>query len=80
MLRNLDLYAEAIARESLDRADAADSHRRRVLAALRPEGRLQERELSILSFVAKHGTAILDRVLEAVSTEGAEHVVLDVTP
>jgi uncharacterized protein YllA (UPF0747 family) len=78
LLRNLDLYEEALVREAQARTAAADGRRAKVLAALRPEGRLQERELSILSFAAKHGTAILDRMLGAISRNpDAEHVVLD---
>lgn len=39
-------------------------------------GGLQERSLSILPFLARHGSGILDRVLAAVSPDGAEHEVV----
>jgi uncharacterized protein YllA (UPF0747 family) len=40
------------------------------------DGGLQERSLSILPFLAAHGSGILDGVLAAVSPEGAEHEVI----
>ena len=58
MLRQLGLYEAAVAREHREGAAAEASRRRRVLASLRPGGALQERELSILPFVARHGEAI----------------------
>ena len=77
LLRGLDLYAEAAGREDAEAADTDAGRRRRVLAALRPDGGLQERTLSFLPFVARHGTGILDRLLEAVSAPGTEHALLD---
>lgn len=78
-LRNLALYEAALVREAADRSATGDARRTRVLAALRPNGALQEREVSILSFVSRHGTAILDAALAALGREGAEHVVLGAT-
>ncbi len=79
LLRNLALYEAALAREAAERGATSDARRTRVLSALRPNGSLQEREVSILSFVARHGPAILDSALAALGRDGAEHVVLGVT-
>lgn len=75
-LRHLELYEAALLRESGEAAAAGADRRRRILAALRPGGSLQERELSILPFLARHGAAMLDRVLEVVAQPGAEHEVV----
>lgn len=77
LLRGLDLYEEAVRREREASSDTAAARRRRVLDALRPEGGLQERSLSFLPFVSRHGTGILDRLLAAVSAADAEHEILD---
>ncbi|MCE9637343.1 MAG: bacillithiol biosynthesis BshC [Planctomycetes bacterium] len=74
--RELDLYADALRRESADRAATCDTRRTKVLGALRPLDGLQERSISILPFVARHGEAMLDDVLEAVGRPGAEHEVI----
>lgn len=42
----------------------------------RPGGVPQERALSILSFVARHGEAMLDRMLDAFADPSLEHAVL----
>ena len=76
-LRNLDLYASALAREDSERAAASDGRRTRILSALRPFGALQERHVSILSFVARHGVLFLPRILDALVRAEPEHLVFD---
>ena len=75
-LRDLDLYAEAIRRERDEQASVHDRRRLQILAELRPHGVLQEREISILPFIARHGEAMLDEVLAAFGDPGTEHAVL----
>lgn len=78
LLRGLDLYAAAMEQEAGAAEATTAARRRRVVEALRPSGGLQERTLSFLPFVARHGTGVLDRILGAFDDPDAEHVVLDV--
>lgn len=75
--RAVDQYREALARAAAAREGTARSRRDRILASLRPQGRLQERVVSILPWVARHGPGLLDRVLEAMEAEPGRHVLLE---
>jgi bacillithiol biosynthesis cysteine-adding enzyme BshC len=46
------------------------------LHTLRPQGKPQERELSGLPFVCRHGTVLLDELLEAVEPCSGKHLLL----
>ena len=50
---------------------------RRLCSNLRPRGRLQERVLPVLPFLAAHGRELADQILEAADPFCVEHGVLD---
>ncbi len=76
VLREVELYRAAMSGEAREKADVHAERRRRVLGALRPNGRMQERELSPLPWLARYGLGVLDEWLELVSGAEGQHRVL----
>jgi bacillithiol synthase len=65
-----------VAREILRRDGRAAQDSNYLLGLLYPHRHLQERFYSILPFLAKHGTQIVEPIFEAISTECPDHRVL----
>ena len=65
-----------VSRESLRRAETARRHVDRLAGFLYPNGHLQERVYSVLSFVAKFGTGFVDQVRSAVEPGIGKHRVI----
>ncbi len=75
--RDVEQYAAALARAEERAQGVTSERRRRALTALRPRGRLQERSLSALPWVLRHGDAVVDAMLEALEQPGAEHAIVE---
>jgi bacillithiol biosynthesis cysteine-adding enzyme BshC len=65
-----------VAREILRRDARADEDARYLLGLLYPHKHLQERFYSILPFLAKHGTQVIEPIYQAVQTDCPDHRVL----
>ncbi len=64
------------ARAELRRGAETMHHARRLLHALFPNGNLQEREIAGVSFLARHGPALADRLLQAADGGCSGHQVI----
>ena len=67
-----------VSREALRRADNAQRHAARLAGFLYPDGHLQERVYSVLSFFAKFGPTLVHRVAEATQPGANDHKVIEI--
>ncbi len=66
-----------VARESLRRDQRARDGAAYLFNLIHPEKHLQERLYSILPFLARHGTGLIDRLFAHVRLDCPDHIVLD---
>jgi uncharacterized protein YllA (UPF0747 family) len=66
----LEELAAAVERAEAERRGVGEGRRRRVLEALLPDGEPQERRWTLLPFLLRHGPALAERMVDALS--GAE--------
>ncbi|MBI2956994.1 MAG: bacillithiol biosynthesis cysteine-adding enzyme BshC [Acidobacteria bacterium] len=76
MLYQFEKIRRKAARAQAERAGLVDRHREILFNSCYPEKGLQERRLAFLSFVARHGRALVDRLLEQVNYPCRDHQVI----
>ena len=76
MLYQFGKVRATVARESLRRDERAGSEAAHLANLIYPNGTLQERGFSALSFLARHGESFLDRIHESIHTDCHDHQVL----
>lgn len=76
MQYQLDKLERKVSRESLRRDERAGTDAAYVSAMLFPHKHLQERFYSIVPFLARHGTGLIDQVYEHVNLGCPDHILL----
>jgi bacillithiol biosynthesis cysteine-adding enzyme BshC len=76
MLYQLSKMESKVEREALRRDDRASAETRYLTHLIYPEKHLQERYYSILPFLARHGTGLLDTIYDHVHLDCPDHKVL----
>ena len=76
MLYQFGKVRSTVARESLRRDDRAGREAAHLANLIFPNGTLQERSFSALSFLARHGDSFLDRIHELIHTDCHDHQVV----
>jgi len=76
MMYQLSKMEAKVEREAMRRDDRASEEARYLMHLVYPEKHLQERFYSILPFLAKHGTALLDTIYDHVHLDCPDHKVL----
>jgi bacillithiol synthase len=77
MLYQVGRLKGKIARATLERSALLTRHEQSLARFLAPAKSLQEREVSGAYFLGRAGYGLLDRILETISAESAEHQVID---
>ncbi len=76
MMYQLSKMESKVEREGLRRDDRASEEARYLMHLVYPEKHLQERFYSILPFLARHGTGLLDTIYDNVHLDCPDHKVL----
>lgn len=76
MLYQLGKIRRQAARAQAEREETLDRHLAVLVSALYPHRGLQERHLSVLSFVARHGLPLVERLLAEASVPCRDHQVI----
>ncbi len=76
MLYQFGKVRATVARESLRRDERAGREAAHLANLIFPNGALQERSFSGLSFLARHGESFLDRIHESIQTDCHDHQVV----
>ncbi len=77
MRYQLDQLESRAARAHLQREQVLDRHAGLLSTMLFPERELQERKIAGIYFVAKHGEALIDQLIEGYKPECRDHQVID---
>jgi hypothetical protein len=72
----LEELAAAAERADAERRGVGEGRRRRVLDALLPDGKPQERLWALLPFLLRHGPGLAERMVEELSGPGPGHRVI----
>jgi uncharacterized protein YllA (UPF0747 family) len=77
--KQFDFIEKKIMQAARRKDEALRGQVERLVAALAPQGELQERTLTVLPFLARYGSRVLDQALEATEPFAPEHrgVVID---
>jgi bacillithiol synthase len=73
MVYQLDRLKGKISRAAVQRSELLRRHEHDLLSFLMPAGKLQEREISGIYFLARAGYSLLDRLLREIPVNRAEH-------
>lgn len=73
MMHQVETLRARAARAELRQSEVAERHARLLSNALYPEKTLQEREVSGISFIAKHGIELLDGLLGQIHPDCVDH-------
>lgn len=76
MLYQFEKLRRKAAHAQAERTEILERHLVALTNALYPEGGLQERHMSFLSFVARHGLPLVDRLLQEATVPAREHQVI----
>lgn len=77
MLYQVGRLKGKIARATLERSELLTRHEQSLQRFLAPSKSLQEREVTGAYFLARAGYGLLDRIREAISTDSAEHRIME---